>query len=183
MKPTTARERRLIAVLLLVAAIALLWLGLLSPVIDGFRARSAERQALHALDARNQRLAAGLPLLRATAARQRAEAGRFVLPAATAEQAVTLLKVRLRATARRHGIVTRAVQEVEARPGWAAVRADGVFDWVQFSAFVTDLQNQVPIAPVSSLTVSAEAAMESGRAGPMEVRLEIAAPFAAPGGG
>ena len=61
-----ARERRVLAVGLLLALIAGIWLALVAPVLAGFRDRAHRREELLAQYKANQRLLASTPALRAS---------------------------------------------------------------------------------------------------------------------
>ena len=79
------RERRLIAVLILVALIAFGWLAVLSPIISGFETRAAERERLALVQASNQRLIDNIARLRRQAEAQKADSARFHIIAPTPE--------------------------------------------------------------------------------------------------
>ncbi len=66
------RERRLVAILILIALIALGWLAIVSPILSGFEARAAERERLTLVQASNERLIDNVARLRRTAEAQRA---------------------------------------------------------------------------------------------------------------
>lgn len=180
MRPMSLRERRLVALLILVAMIALVWLVFLFPLIDGFRARQDERADLLSQHQRNMQVAARLPVLRAEAVRQRAGAARFALPGRDAKAAAAMLRERVRRLAQRHQIVMQSVQEIEAGAGEVRVRADGTFQTEQLTAFLKDLQNQDPAMLVSSLTVVADAAFETGQAAPLGIRFEVSSAYSVP---
>lgn len=177
MRIDSARERRLIAILILVAVVALVWLGLLRPLFDGFSARAHQRAALREQNEQAVRVAARLPRLRAEAARLRERAGRYLLPTTDRERAVALLRERIRALAMRHQIVIKSVQEVDADAGLVRVRADGTFQIEQLTAFLKQLQDQGPVVVVSSMTVAADTAFETGHAGPLGVRIEVSSAY------
>lgn len=183
MKTPNAREQRLIAILILVAVIAIVWLAIVSPIADGFAARAEERRALLVQHARNETLAASLPALRSAAGRQRQDAARFAIVASNRRQAVDLLRERVRRTAQRHGIVIKSLQEVEARAGWVGVRADGASEISALTAFLSGLQNEPPYLLVDSLAVTSDAALQSDRAAPLEIRFAVSAPLTAAAGG
>ena len=46
MNNLTARERKIVAIGILVALIALIWFALISPILSGFAERTAERERL-----------------------------------------------------------------------------------------------------------------------------------------
>ncbi|QGP80473.1 type II secretion system protein GspM [Sphingobium sp. CAP-1] len=177
MKMPSAREQRLIAVLILIAAIALVWLGIVQPILDGFAERRDARAQLLIQHARNQQIAASLPLLRAAARRQRQDAPRFALPARNADEAQERLRDLVRRTALRHEIVTKTSQSAEGKVGWAALRVTMVVELEPFMRFLTDVQNEQPLILITSTSIAANAAFQAGTAAPMEVQVEVATPY------
>lgn len=177
MKTPNAREQRLIAVLILVAVLAIAWLGIVQPLVEGFAERREARALLLAQHRRNQQVAASLPLLRAAARRQRADAPRFALPARNGAEAIERLRDLVRAAAKRNAVVMRMSQSGADRPGWAMLRVNGVMELGHFARFVADVQNGQPIMLITSTSIAANAAFQTGTAGPMEVQLEISAPY------
>lgn len=177
MKTPSVREQRLIAILILVGAVALIWLGLVQPILGGFAERREARQQLLLQHERNQQIAASLPLLRAAARKQRADAPRFALPARTNAEAVERLRAIVRRTAARHMIVTKMSQSGEDKMGWAALRVNMVVGLDPFARFLADVQNEQPLILITSTSMAANAAFQSGTAAPMEVQLEISAPY------
>ena len=73
------RERRLVAILILIALIALGWLAVAAPILSGFETRAAERERLALVQASNQRLIDNVAQLRRQAEAQRADRARFHL--------------------------------------------------------------------------------------------------------
>ena len=177
MKTPNAREQRLIAVLILVAAVALVWLGIVQPILDGFAERREARAQLLMQHQRNQQIAASLPLLRAAARRQRADAPRFALPARNQEEATERLRDLVRRTALRHEIVTKMSQGADGKAGWASLRVTMVVGMAPFARFLADVQNEQPLILIGATSIAANAAFQAGTAAPMEVQLEISAPF------
>ncbi len=70
MNPLNPREKRIVAIGILVAVIAIAWVGIISPLAEGFMARAAERHELLNIYARNQRVLEGIPVWRAQASAQ-----------------------------------------------------------------------------------------------------------------
>lgn len=179
MKPLTLRERRLVAIAILLAVIALVWLALVSPLIDGFLARGAERDELRELYLRNQRIAAELPRWRSAAARQRTDADQFAYRAATPEIAAQALRERVVRTFESHQSVIQTAQDAPAPSGWIGVRVDAKARLEPLLRIIADLENARPLVVVTTTTLSADEAFQTGRLDSMDVRIEIAAPFLA----
>ena len=75
MKPLSPRERKLVAVALLLGVIALIWIALLQPVLDGFTERAEQRAELADRYAQNERLIGRIGQLRRVAEQQRLRTG------------------------------------------------------------------------------------------------------------
>ena len=173
------RERRLIAVALLLGLIAAIWLGMVSPLIAGFQARDAERQSLLATYQRNQRLLDGVPAWRAQAETLKHSVAGFAVTAPSKLQAQELLKQRLAGVLTVVGGATSGVQDVQtALPtGWIGARADAQLTLPQLTDSLRRLQNEEPYVVVEYLSLNADRASRSGHAGPLDVRIEIATAF------
>ncbi len=177
MRPLSQRERRLVAIAILLAIVALAWLAILLPLIDGFTARAQQREELRTLATRNQRIAAELPRWRSAAARQRADMAQFAIRAANAEIAGEELRDRIVRTAESHQAVIQTAQDAPAPSGWVGVRVDAKARLDQLLPLIAQLENERPLIVVTSATLSADEAFRTGRLEAMDVRLEVAAPF------
>lgn len=177
MRRLSERERRLLAVGLLVLVVALAWLAVAAPIIGGFEARAEERRLLRATLARNERLLASLPQLRRRAEAQRREAGRYALPQADPAQAREALKARLAATLAAGGGEVRSVQDADGeRPaGWVGARADATVTLSQLHDSLERLGNEEPYVVIEYLSIGADRAFTTGVSGPLDVRVEVAA--------
>lgn len=179
----SVRERRLVAVLLLVVAVALAWLGVAAPIIDGFSTRSTERDRLRAQLTANTRLLASIPRLRRLAEAQRADAARFRIVSVDPVAAAEVLKERLSAAVERAGGETTATEDVEAETGWVQAWVQARMTQSQLVRVLAELRNTTPFLKVVSLTVSADRTSQSdGRtaaARPLDIRIETAVRHAA----
>jgi hypothetical protein len=175
----TLRERRLIALALLLALLLLLVRGVILPIITGFDARAEERQALlqrHALD---ERAVVQMPSARRAAEAQRRDMARFRLAGATATLAADGLKERIGAAVVATGGEVRAIEDMAGTPGSIRVRLDSRLTTSQLAALLARLQNSPPLLVIENLTVAADQALQTGRAGPMDVRLEVSGSYPA----
>ena len=114
MRALTARERRLVALGLLLLAIGLVYLAVIGPIVGGFVDRDAQRKQLELTLLRNQRLMAALPVWRATAEAQRKTAPRFAIDAPSEQLAVEALKERLTRLATDEGFALTGVEDLQA---------------------------------------------------------------------
>jgi type II secretory pathway component PulM len=171
------RERRLIAVLILVAVIALGWLAVLSPIISGFETRAAERERLALVQASNQRLIDNIARLRCQAEAQKADSPRFHIIAATPEAAAETLKDRVSALVSAGGGEVRALQDIEAGEGRIELRIEARLGEGQLVPLLERLRNAEPLLIVTALSVAAPgaepAAATTNRQ--LDVRIDVAA--------
>jgi general secretion pathway protein M len=179
MRPLSPRESRLVAVLLLVAVVAVVWLGIAAPLIGGFQARSAERARLLKTFESNRRLVASVGVWSQAAQRQRADAGRFSLAAPTETLAAEAMKARLQKLAADEGYTITAIQDLAADspPGQVRIRADAQLTLTQLCDSVRRLETEGAYVVVDFLSISADRALQSGRAAPLDIRLELSADY------
>ena len=179
MNSLSDRERRLIAILVLVAVIALGWLAILSPIISGFEARAAERERLALVQASNQRLIDNVARLRRQAEAQKADMARFHVIAPTPAAAAEQLKDRVAALVGEAGGEVRALQDIEAGEGRIELRVEARLGSGQLPRLLERLQNAEPLLVVRSLSVSAPAALGADVSAPssrnLDVRFDVAA--------
>lgn len=175
MRALEPRERRLVAIGLLVVAIALVWLVLVGPLAGGFLDRARERRDLWSAYRRNERLIASLPALRATAETQRALAWRFALPAPTEVAAAEAFKDRLRRLAGDEGFAVKAIEDLPADgpPGAVKIRADITLTLTQLDETIQRLQREDAYVVVDYISVTADRSLAAGRLAPLDARLEL----------
>lgn len=180
MKAMSPRERRLVALLILIAAVAALWLGVLHPLFSGFSERAEQREDLRQRYAANERLIARIPRLRRSAEaieRSRADYG---LAASDAAQGGELLRERLETTLGGAGGELRASEVLEGEQGWARAAVSASVRNDQLLAWLAALTGQPPYLAVENLTISADRATTSNTLDLMEVRIEATIPLLAP---
>src|SRR3546814_18242062 len=81
MNALTGREQRLIAIAILIALVAIAWLGIARPLISGFSERAEERQRLIAIHQRNEMLVERAPTWRRQLPQQKRDGAGFPIPA------------------------------------------------------------------------------------------------------
>jgi general secretion pathway protein M len=179
MNGLSARERRLVAVAILIGVMAAIWLAVVAPLTGGFAAREAERQGLLADYRRNQRLIASIPSLRAQAEAQKRTAQAYALSAPSQLQAQEALRQRISAAMTAAGAAAPSVQDVQTDlpAGWIGARADAQLTRSQLNESLRALENEEPYVVVDYISINADQAFRSGRAGPLDVRLELSVPF------
>jgi type II secretory pathway component PulM len=172
------RERRLIALLILVAVIAAGWLAVLSPIIGGFQGRAAERERLALVQASNQRLIDNIARLRRQAEAQKADSARFHIIAATPEAAAEALKDRLSALLSAGGGEVRAMQDIEAGEGRVELRIEARVSEGALVPLLERLHNAEPLLIVTALSIAApgaDPAAQSSQTRQLDVRIDVAA--------
>ena len=169
----SAREQRLVAIGLLVAALALAWWIVVKPIADGFADRAIERQRLTTAYARNDRLILAMPRWRARAREQRASAAIFAVMAPTLEAATELSRERVNRIVAGEGGIVKAIREQPGSPGRLRLRADLQLTPAQLVACVRLLENRQPLMVIESLAIAADEAAAVGREAPMEIRMDV----------
>lgn len=173
------RERRLVAILILIALITLGWIAVVSPILSGFEARAAERERLALVQASNQRLIDNVGLLRRQAEAQRADMARFHLIAATPEAASEQLKDRVSALIGEAGGEVRALQDTEAAEDRIALRIEARVGEAELPRLLQRLQNAEPLLVVRTFSVSTAnapgAAISALSSRNLDIRLDVSA--------
>jgi general secretion pathway protein M len=179
MRPLAPRERRLVALALLAAAVAAVWLALVAPVLGGFQQRAHRREELLAQYRANQKLVASIPLLEAAVREQRRTAAVYQITAPSQAVAADALKQRLTASLSGAGASVGAVEQVQAEvpPGWISVRADAQMSLAQLVASIRQFENEAPYVVVQYASIGADRAASAGHSAPLDVRLQVSALF------
>lgn len=182
MNGLSLRERRLVALLLLVGVIAAAWFGVARPIVDGFAARAAEREQLAGELARGQRLIGTLRFWRAQAARQHATSAAFAMRAPNADAASELARQRLLGAVLAQGGVVKTIHEQPGAPGEVRLRAELQLNLTQLATSLRLIENQKPHVIIEKLSIASDQAAVSGRLSPMDVSIDLGFPYTvAPG--
>jgi general secretion pathway protein M len=179
MRPLQPRERKIVALGVLVGLLAGIWLALVAPLLDGFQARAQRREQLLSEHQANRRLLDSVPTLQAAALEQRRTASLYQISAPTAAVATEALKQRLSTALSGAGGAVGAVQPVQAGvpAGWVSARAEVQIGLPQLVAAIRQLENEGPYVVVQYLSIQADRAASTGRAAPLDVRLQVSALF------
>lgn len=170
----SARERRLVALLILSIVVVLGLFGVVAPMADGAAGRAAERARLTRQFVTNARLIASVPRLRQIAETQRRDDPRFAIIAADQLTANEALRERIADAVARAGGQVRTTQDVETGTGWAQAWAEARLTMPQLVSLLSDVQNQRPYLAIMSLSVSADRGALSGKTDLLDIRLEAA---------
>lgn len=177
MKAMNARERKILAVGILVAVVLLLYALVVAPIVDGFSARSDARAQLALTYTQNERLIGATPVWRQRAGSQQKDQANFAIVAASPDAALDTIRNRVRKTFAGVGNVVSSVQALESNPGWVRAQIDGQVGLTSLTQGLRRLQTETPYLVVESVSIAAEEAANTGNIGVMNVRLEIAARY------
>lgn len=180
MRPLTSRERKLIAVLILVLAVSLVLTIVIGPGVSGFTERAARRAALVQTFHANERRIGSLNALQAEAERQPGQMRALLLAAPDADEAGEALRERIEIAAQDAGGDIKASEAVPAEQGWARAAIDARMSHAQLATLLARLNALKPALAVDSLTVIADDALTNTRSDLLDVRLEATAPFVPP---
>jgi hypothetical protein len=178
MKPLAQRERRLIALGVLFALVAVVVLGIIVPLVGGMAERAIARGELVETYVRNQRVLAGIPVWRAQAVEQKSNSEKFSIAAPTEALAAEMLKQRINRMTNEEGGAVQTISEIQGDvpEGWVRVRADLQLTMGQLYKSLARLESEAPYVVVGYLSVAADRASKTGHAAPMDVRIEVSAP-------
>jgi general secretion pathway protein M len=177
MRALQSRERKLVALGILVALAAATWLVIIDPLAGGFIARAGERDTLQTAYLRNQRILAALPVWRREAEQQKRTDGQFSVTAPTDALAAELLKTRVDKTVSEEGGSVKAIQNVDADVprGFIRVRANLDLTFSQLYHVLGRLEKEEPYVVVDYISVAANHAYELGQVQPLDVSVEVTA--------
>ena len=186
MRALSPRESRLLAIALLLAAVTLVDVVVVQPLVGGFAARAEQRQELLAHYAANDRLIGAIPRLgREAAQRDRLLAG-YALAAPDAGTAADALRDRLEGAANAVGGDFHGGEDV-VRPSnpfgaanRVATRITLRLSATQLTRFLALVQNARPFVTIDALSVSADDTLVTGQATTLEVTLEAAIAYHPP---
>jgi hypothetical protein len=176
-RPLSAREQRLVALLILTGLIALVYFAVIHPIAAGFAARDARREQLLGTYAHNVRTIASIPRLRRRAEQQRASITAFVLPARNVEAGREALKDRLQRVIEAAGGEFREGADGEGPAGWVQVRATARMTLPQLGATLARLGDERPYLIVDTLTIGADTALVIGQSSAMDIQIEASIPL------
>ena len=177
MRAMSPREARLVAVLGLVAALALIDVAVVQPIADGCAARAEARRALAVQYLANDRVIAAIPRLARAARAATARAGDFALAAPDAGSASEALRERMQAAITAAGGDFRGGDDVPAADGRVAARIAARLSGAQLGSVIARIENGTPSPIITGVTVSAGDALVTGHAATMDVTLEAQVPW------
>ncbi|WP_421848479.1 type II secretion system protein GspM [Novosphingobium sp.] len=177
MRPLSSRERKLIAVLVLVLAASLVLTLMIGPIVSGFTERAARRDALVQTFHANELRIGAVGALQAEAERQVGEMRTLFIAAPDAEDAGETLRERVEAAAQEAGGDVKASEAMPTEEGWARAAIDTRMSHDQLAALLARLNALKPALAVESVTVIADDALTNTKSDLLDVRIEATAPF------
>lgn len=169
--------RRLVALSLLVLVLAAVWFGVISPIVQGFVDRAAQREQLADDLSRGRQLIASRGRWQALLLRQHGEAQAFGVVAPNASSAAQLSMDRINTAIQRPGGVLGSLREQPGGPGEARLRVEARLTLTQLVASLRLLEGQKPFVIIEGLSVATDPAAPAGQLAPMEVRIDLAVPY------
>ena len=187
MRRLNPREKKLVAVGILIILVALAFALIVRPIVGGFNARAEERQRLLGTYQRDSRALGSLHVVGADLRVQRTTDGRYAVSAPSPAVASAFLRERVGRIVTQSGGTLKTTEDLQAdaRPGELRVRADAALTTAQLVQVVRRLETEEPYAVIDNLASAVGNDASSGREDPMAVRLEVSTRFrpAAPGRG
>lgn len=177
MRTLAPRERRLGAVAILVGVLALGWLAIIRPIVDGFASRAAQREALMLTYARDERTIGQLGSIGRAAARQQQTSGLYHMPAADIAAANAALAERLGSAVTAAGGELRGVEDMAAPSGIARARLTCRLTGRQLAVLLERLENAPPFLTVDAVGIGANEDQAEARPDLLDVRLELSASY------
>ena len=177
MRALQPRERKIVALGILVAMLFAVWYVLIDPLIVGFIDRAQERAELGTTYEHNARVLSGIANWRQEADEQSATQSQYGIVAPTKVLAAEALKQRMSKLAAAVGGSVQGVSELPAdKENWVRVRADLQLTMSQLYKSLNRLENEAPYVVVGYVSVVADRAIQTGHLATMDVRLEVSAP-------
>lgn len=173
------RERRLVALLILVALVALCWFLVVSPIVAGFAERAAAREALSLRYVHDLRTIAAIPRLRRQAEEERAALAPLVLRVRSGDDAREWLKSRLERSVEQSGGEWRDAVDAGAPAGWVGARAEARLTLPQLVGVLKALEGGPPWLVVDRLTVATGDAELQRDPSVLDVQVDVMVPIRA----
>ncbi len=171
------RERKLLAVGILVLVVVLAYLAIVAPIVRGFAERRDERETQLLRYQRNERLIASVPRLRRVVEQQAPQRRRFVLEASDQAEARDYLQERLRSVLAGVGTDLANAEAVEGEQGAVAISGTARMSYPQLLHLMQKIQNDEPFVLLDGITVVANQALASGQLDTMDVKIDISIPY------
>ncbi|WP_225206580.1 type II secretion system protein GspM [Novosphingobium huizhouense] len=180
MRQMSTRERRLVAVLILVVAVAGVLALLVTPIIEGFSSRDRQRQMLAQVFHANERRIAAVGVLQHEAEAQQTEMRRRFMVAPDADEANEMLRARIEAAVIATGGDVKASEGIPGETDGAHAAVDARMPHGQLPRLLELVNQMRPAVAVDAMTIIADEALGNAKSDVIDVRLEASAPFLNP---
>lgn len=178
MTKLSPRESRLLAILILVAAIALVSLAVIVPVVGSFRDRAPKRDQLALTFQANERRIANLNALQRAAQDQAVAIRGMFIVAPNADEAGEALREQLESAGTSVNVTIKATEAgISADADWARASLEARMTNAQLAQLLERLNQIKPAVVVETITIIAEDALTNRKSDQIDVRIEAAAPF------
>lgn len=178
MRKLSVRESRLVAVLILVAAVALVALVVIGPIVDGFRDRAQKREQLGQQFLINERRIASLNVLQREAVRQDDAIRGMFLSAPDADEAGEALREQIEGVAQAAKVNIKATEAMQgAEDDWVRAALEVQVTDAQLIDLLARINTIKPGVVVDSVAVTAADALTNLESDTLDVRIEASAPF------
>jgi hypothetical protein len=177
MRRLSRREARLVALLLLAVAVAIVYFAVVNPIVAGFSDRAEQRQALIQRYEVNGRIIAAIPRQRRMAEARSRIAADYTMAANDSASAGEALRARLQTQVLASGGEFLSGEDMTAPAHAAAVRVSMRIEWPLLLKLLTNIENGRPYLTIASLAIGADDALVTGQATKLDVQLEATIPF------
>lgn len=177
MRPLTHRERRIVAIGLLVMTVTVIYALVVLPLVRGFSARAEQRQTLTFQIERNIVTIASVERLRRQIKREQSQLAGFAILAPSPAAGRPQLVRRLQAAIESNGGEVRESDPAQAPAGWVGARVTARMTLAQAASALARLQNEDPPATIEGVTIATVATERSGEPSVLETSIEAAIPI------
>jgi len=167
------RERRLLALAILVAVVASVWLAGVVPILNGFAARQEARDAAIDTLRQNVRAIAAYKETRLKLADLRRMAPSWAVLAASPPAATEQARARVSRAVADSGGVLEALRDQPGRSDLIQLQGDARIDLIGLQTLLRHLEDDHPAGVVSALIVAAPDATTAQHASSLQVRFDV----------
>jgi hypothetical protein len=173
MMDMSLRERRLLALAILVAVVAFIWLAAVVPILNGFAARQDAREAAVATLRQNARAIPAYHDTQLKLAALRRAAPAWAVLAASPPTATELARARVSRDVADSGGVLEALRDQPGRPDLIQLQGDARIDLIGLQVLLRHLEEDHPAGVINALIVAAPDATAGQHASALQVRFDV----------
>jgi type II secretory pathway component PulM len=173
MTGVSPRERRLVALAILVAVVTSVWLVAVVPILNGFAARQEARDAAAQTLRENARAIAAYQDTRLKLADLHRAAPAWAFLAPSPPVATEQARVRVSRAVADSGGVLETLRDQPGRPGLVQLQGDARIDLIGLQSLLRHLEDDRPAGVVSALVVAAPDATTAQHASSLQVRFDV----------